>query len=850
MLSTMRYGRAPARTLASAVERRQALSVLTRAVARRGAGAAEGELALLARNAAPQRALTQSGAGGLRFCSGGKTPPRGFEKFYKKSTPKKAEAAEGSKPAEGAKKEGAPSEQQQGGSQKAETSGPKSESTGKKGEGPSEGKAPKGNKGDKKGEKGSETQAQYRNSVVLAAAVATLFALTYGSGEQPQDEITIQEMMKEFLIKGHVEKIQIVNKSSCRVHLRHDAPGNHAGQTLNIQLGTPEAFEAKLEHLQNELGLSPLDHVPIQYVTETDAMAELLPHLPSLLILIPLFFAARAMSSGMGAGPGAGGPGGRNIFSIGKAFPAGQKDVKSKTKFADVAGLHGAKQEVVEFVDFLRDPQKYAALGARVPKGGLLVGPPGTGKTLLAKAVAGEADVPFYSMSGSDFIEMFVGVGPSRVRDLFQQARSTAPSIIFIDEIDAVGRKRGKGGFSGGGNDERENTLNQLLVEMDGFATGTGVVVLAGTNRVDILDPALTRPGRFDRQIAIDKPDLNERADIFMVHLKPIKLAEGLSANSVAKRMAALTPGFSGSDIANICNESAIFAARRNSAQVEMEDFERATERVMGGLPKHNNLMSAEDKRAVALHEAGHAIVGWFLEHADPLLKVSIVPRSSGALGFAQYLPEEMSLYSKEAILDKIAVSLGGRAAEEIFVGRISTGASDDLDKVTKMAYSMVAVYGMNPELGLLSYNQNNASEQFYKPYSEETGQLIDREARQIVEIQYARVKELLKEKKDLMMAMGDKLAEKETLVYTDLRELLGERPFQMKQQYGSFITASGEAPAEEAAAEAADAAKAPAGDDAAKAAPAAAEDGAAKAPEAAAAKDSSKDDSAPKATA
>eukprot|EP00933_Yihiella_yeosuensis_P021937 TRINITY_DN17288_c0_g1_i1.p1 TRINITY_DN17288_c0_g1~~TRINITY_DN17288_c0_g1_i1.p1 ORF type:complete len:609 (+),score=176.01 TRINITY_DN17288_c0_g1_i1:206-1828(+) len=493
---------------------------------------------------------------------------------------------------------------------------------------------------------------------------------------------------------------------------------------------------------------------------------------------------------GMGGGAGGGGPGGRNIFSIGKAFPSGQKDVKSKVRFKDVAGLDQAKAEVEEFVDFLKNKGKYEQLGARVPKGGLLVGPPGTGKTLLAKAVAGEADCPFYSMSGSDFIEMFVGVGPSRVRDLFAQARASAPSIIFIDEIDAVGRKRGKGGFSGGGNDERENTLNQMLVEMDGFSSGTGVVVLAGTNRADILDPALTRPGRFDRQIAIDKPDLGEREQIFLVHLKPVALDAKLDTKEVAKRMAALTPGFAGADIANICNEAAIFAARRKGDNIIMDDFERASERVLGGLPKHNSLMSPKEKHTVALHESGHAITGWFLEHADPLLKVSIVPRSNGALGFAQYLPDEIRLYTKEAILDRICVALGGRAAEELFVNKISTGASDDLDKVTKMAHSMVAVYGMNPQIGLLSYGQSNPAAEFYKPYSEATGQLIDQETRQIVEEQYERVKALLLEHKDKMIALSDRLAEKETLVYNDLVEVLGERPFGMKSEYKKFVTA------------------------------------------------------------
>jgi AFG3 family protein len=395
-------------------------------------------------------------------------------------------------------------------------------------------------------------------------------------------------------------------------------------------------------------------------------------------------------------------------------------------------------------------------------------------------------------MSGSDFIEMFVGVGPSRVRDLFQQARSTAPSIIFIDEIDAVGRKRGKSGAGGGGNDERENTLNQMLVEMDGFGTGTGVVVLAGTNRADILDPALTRPGRFDRTISIDKPDISDRKEIFTVHLKPIKLADNLDVDSVAGRMASLTPGFAGSDIANICNEAAIYAARRKSSFVEMCDFEAATERVIGGLAKNNNLMGEKEKRTVALHESGHAIAGWFLKNADPLLKVSIVPRSNGALGFAQYLPEEMALHSREAILDKMAVTLGGRAAEELFVGRISTGASDDLDKVTKMAYAMVSVYGMTNSVGLVSYSQNNSSEQFYKPYSEATGIRIDAEAKQLISTQYDRVKDLLLEKKDLMMKLSDKLFEKEMLVYTDLKEVLGDRPFDLKKEYAKFVTASG----------------------------------------------------------
>eukprot|EP00440_Ansanella_granifera_P024123 gb/GFBE01026201.1/.p1 GENE.gb/GFBE01026201.1/~~gb/GFBE01026201.1/.p1 ORF type:complete len:833 (+),score=220.58 gb/GFBE01026201.1/:1-2499(+) len=742
------------------------------------------------------RQLVPYGAGRPRYCSGEKKPAKGFEKFYRASEAAKdgkkpeAEAAEAKKesgPKETPAKEAPKTEKDAGGKKESSSSG----------------------KGDKKSEKKTPPNNSQQQSWVLLAGLGAFGAYLYSAREtEPEKEITIQEMLRDYLMKGHVDKIQIVNKSYCRVHLHPDAPvptgsasssssssssSGPAAKTLTIQLGTPEAFEAKLEHAQTELGIAPMDQVAIQYVEETDFMSEILPHLPSLLILIPLMMAARSMTGGMGPGGpgmGGGGPGGRNIFSIGKAFPSGQKDVKSKVKFADVAGLDQAKAEVVEFVDFLKNPAKYEQLGARVPKGGLLVGPPGTGKTLLAKAVAGEADCPFYSMSGSDFIEMFVGVGPSRVRDLFQQARASAPSIIFIDEIDAVGRKRGKGGFSGGGNDERENTLNQMLVEMDGFSSGTGVVVLAGTNRADILDPALLRPGRFDRQIAIDKPDLSERAKIFLVHLKPVILSPKLDPEQVAQRMASLTPGFAGADIANICNEAAIFAARRSVDAVEMEDFERATERVLGGLPKTNSLMSPADKRAVALHESGHAVAGWFLEHADPLLKVSIVPRSSGALGFAQYLPAEMSLYSKEMILDRIAVALGGRAAEELFVKKISTGAADDLDKVTKMAHSMVAVYGMNAEVGLLSYGQNNSSEQFYKPYSEETGRKIDVETRAIVDGQYERVKQLLLEQKDKMIALADRLDEKETLVYADLVEVLGERPHGIKAEFSKFVTA------------------------------------------------------------
>ncbi|CAE7775076.1 FTSH10 [Symbiodinium pilosum] len=730
----------------------------------------------------------QRSRSGLRFCSGQGKPPKGFEGFFKGRSAKEA-----AKPAEAAKENGASKR-----GPKETPENPKAEEVSKEKQGgPKEHTAKEeagkdraemeGKEGPEKGKDNKESpEAQRIRMMVLAAGGALAFGLSYflaGEAESTGQEVTMQEMLREYLMKGKVEKIQIVNQGLARVYLRKDTAGP---EVVTINLGRPEAFETKLENAQNELGIAPLEHIPIQYVYETNYLGEILPYVPSLLFLLPLLWVSRSLGSGL---PGAGGPGGRNVFSMGKAFPSQKKDVKSKVRFGDVAGLEQAKAEVVEFVDFLKSPTKYEKLGARVPKGGLFVGPPGTGKTLLAKAVAGEADCPFYSMSGSDFVEMYVGVGASRVRDLFKQARDSAPSIIFIDEIDAIGRKRGKGGFTGG-NDERESTLNQMLVEMDGFTSSTGVVVLAGTNRVDILDNALLRPGRFDRQIAIDKPDMAEREKIYMVHLKPVKLEGNLKQEDIAKRMAALTPGFAGADIANVCNEAAIFAARRKGDSVTMDDFERATERVIGGLPKTNSLMSAEDKRTVAIHESGHAVAGWFLEHADPLLKVSIQPRSSGALGFAQYLPAEFSLYSKEAILDKIAVSLGGRAAEELFVGKISTGASDDLDKVTKMAHAMVAIYGMSDKIGLLNFGQNDASSQFYKPYSEATGQMIDKETREVVDQQYERVKKLLLEHQAKLMELTKRLDAKETLVYNELVEVLGERPYEMKKEISGFVTA------------------------------------------------------------
>lgn len=480
---------------------------------------------------------------------------------------------------------------------------------------------------------------------------------------------------------------------------------------------------------------------------------------------------------------GGGGPGGQ-IFNIGKS-KAALFDAENKVRitFADVAGLEEAKEEVKEIVDFLKTPQKFTKLGGKIPKGALLVGPPGTGKTLLAKAVAGEAGVPFFSLSGSDFVEMFVGVGAARVRDLFKQAKEKAPCIVFIDEIDAIGRSRGRGQMPGA-NDERENTLNSLLVEMDGFATDSGVIILAATNRPDVLDSALMRPGRFDRQISIDKPDISGREQIFKVHLKPIKLSKDVDV----KKLAAQTPGFAGAEIANVCNEAALIAARRDKGEVDMQDFQDAVDRVIGGLEKKTKIISPEEKRIVAYHEAGHAVAGWFLEHADPLVKVSIVPRGVAALGYAQYLPKEQFLYQTEQLLDEMSMTFGGRAAEEIVFGKISTGALSDLERTTKMAYSMVTVYGMNSEIGNLSFYDSKQSDYaFNKPYSEATAERIDQEAKKIIDLAYERTKKLLTDHREHLEIIAKELLEKEILFQGDLERLIGKRPFAHQTTYEKF---------------------------------------------------------------
>lgn len=497
----------------------------------------------------------------------------------------------------------------------------------------------------------------------------------------------------------------------------------------------------------------------------------------NLIILIMIVIFSVVMFRKMSGGGAGGGPGSQ-IFNIGKSRATlFDKDTKVNINFSDVAGLEEAKQEVMEIVDFLKNPKKYTNLGGKIPKGALLIGPPGTGKTLLAKAVAGEASVPFFSLSGSDFVEMFVGVGASRVRDLFRQAKEKAPCIIFIDEIDAIGRARGKN-LVQGGNDERENTLNQLLTEMDGFGTDSGVIILAATNRPDILDTALLRPGRFDRQIGVDRPDLSGREQIFKVHLKSLKLDNTIDPHKLALQ----TPGFVGADIANICNEAALFAARRNKPAIEMQDFNDAIDRVIGGLEKKNKLISPEEKKIVAYHEAGHAITGWFLEHADPLVKVTIVPRGVAALGYAQYLPKDQYLYTTEQLTDSMCMTLGGRASEDLVFGKISTGAQNDLERITKLAYGMVTIYGMNSKVGNVSFN-NFSQDEFSmgKPYSEKTAELIDVEVRGIIDSAYQRTRNLLVEKREQLEILAQKLLEKEVLFQQDLEDLLGKRQWSGK---------------------------------------------------------------------
>jgi cell division protease FtsH len=543
------------------------------------------------------------------------------------------------------------------------------------------------------------------------------------------------------------------------------------GPHFQFNIEKPEVFATEMREFYAKNPSTP--EVDKIVKTEGEWFAPVLNFLIPLLIIV-LIWIMLMRKMGGGAG-GSGGPGG--IFNIGKSRATlFDKGAKVSITFNDVAGLDEAKVEVMEIVDFLKNPKKYTALGGKIPKGALLVGPPGTGKTLLAKAMAGEAQVPFFSMSGSDFVELFVGVGASRVRDLFKQAREKSPCIIFIDEIDAIGRARGKNAIMS--NDERESTLNQLLVEMDGFSGESGIIVLAATNRPDVLDTALLRPGRFDRQISIDKPDMKGREAIFKVHLKPIKISDRVDIHKLAEQ----TPGFAGADIANVCNEAALIAARKGKAGVEMEDFQDAIDRVIGGLEKKSKIISPDEKRIIAYHEAGHAICGWYLEHAYPLLKVTIVPRGVAALGYAQYTPKEQYLYNTDQLFDQICMTLGGRASEEIFFSKISTGAQNDLQQITRMAYAMVTVYGMNDKVGNVSFFDPSAEQSFTKPYSEETAKMIDEEVRKLIDGAYIHTKKLLLEKKDKVEKLAEALLFKEVLFQSDVEALIGKRPYEEKK--------------------------------------------------------------------
>ncbi len=601
-------------------------------------------------------------------------------------------------------------------------------------------------------------------------------------GSGPED--ISRGKFKDIANKGHIEKIEVINKKQANIYLKEDALDDYPkfkerkvtfpAPHFIYLMGSEETFENDIDAI-NEAKGDPFFLDP-KNVEKTNWLGPVMSWVLPLLIIIGIWvFFLRRMGGG-GNGPGA------QIFNIGKSKATlfDNSNTKVNVTFEDVAGLEEAKEEVMEVVDFLKNPKKYTSLGGKIPKGVLLVGPPGTGKTLLAKAVAGEAGVPFFSISGSDFVEMFVGVGASRVRDLFKQAREKAPCIVFIDEIDAIGRARGRGAVQGG-NDERENTLNQLLVEMDGFSTDKGVIMMAATNRPDILDSALMRPGRFDRQIGIDRPDLVGREAIFKVHLKNIKIDNEVSA----KVLAEMTPGFAGAEIANVCNEAALVAARFDKKAVGMDDFNFALDRVIGGLEKKNKLISPQEKEIIAYHEAGHAICGWFLEYASPLVKVTIVPRGIGTLGYAQYLPKEEYITRTEQMLDRICMTLGGRAAEKIIFDKISTGAQNDLDQVTKMAYSMIAIYGMNDKVGNVSF-YGMQQDNFNKPYSDETATLIDDEVRQMIDIQYERAQKLLEDKREELTILAHQLLQKEVLLKSDVERLIGLRPFKDRRPIGA----------------------------------------------------------------
>lgn len=626
---------------------------------------------------------------------------------------------------------------------------------------------------------------------LVALLILSVFGLIFFN-QQTKLETIAYKTFEGMVVKGEVEHLSLVRgEKVLEITLNTQGLSNPAneqklgnmkfskGPHFEVGIVSDDSFMTDFRSFldKTDLPQEEKDKLYPEIITRSNYSQIFWQIFPFLIFLGLMYFLMTRMSGG--------GPGGA-IFNIGKSKAAlFDADNRVKITFADVAGLDEAKEELTEIVDFLKNPGKYTELGGKIPKGALLVGPPGTGKTLMAKAVAGEASVPFFSLSGSDFVEMFVGVGAARVRDLFKQAKEKAPCIIFIDEIDAVGRSRGKGAMPGG-NDERENTLNSLLVEMDGFGSDTGIIILAATNRPDVLDAALLRPGRFDRQISVDVPDINGREAIFKVHLKPIKIAGEVDA----KKLAAQTPGFAGAEIANVCNEAALLAARRGKKAVDMNDFQDAIDREIGGLEKRNKLISPEEKEIVAYHEAGHAITGWFLEHANPLVKVSIVPRGIAALGYAQYLPKEQYLYRTEQLFDEMCMALGGRAAEEIVFGKISTGALSDLEKITKMAYSMVTIYGMNDKLGHISFYDSKGQNEysFSKPYSENTAQLIDEEVKKLVDLAYSTTKDLLSEKREQLDLLAKALLKREIIYQHDLVEIIGERPFDRPTVYQEFL--------------------------------------------------------------